>query len=329
MHQRPEANRRNIKDNLAQFNNLGILVALILLFIIFSIFAPSFFTVANIVNILVQISMLCICAIGMTFVILSGGIDLSMGSILGASGIIMAALLQIKSISPGWITMIAIVVGILSGILLGFWNGVLVASLRFPPFIATLAMMQIHRGLIYVITKGAAIYNFPEYFNDISRDIMGVLPVPIVIMLVVLVLSALALKYTKVGRYTYAIGGNESASALSGIRVTKYKIIVYVIAGFCAAIAGMIMTSRMNAAVPIAGQNYELNAIAAVVIGGASMSGGEGRISGTFIGVLIIGIINNGMRMLMWEQGVQMAVLGAIMLIAVQMDIIRQRSLQK
>jgi ribose transport system permease protein len=269
--------------------------------------------------------MLCICAVGMTFVIISGGIDLSMGSILGASGIITAALLQIKTVDPLTMTLISIVIGLLAGILLGAWNGFLIAVLRLPPFIATLAMMSIIRGIVYIITNGAAIYNFP----DISRNVLEVVPVPIVIMVAILALGYYILKFTKIGRYTYAIGGNENASTLSGINVIKYKIIVYAIAGLCAGIAGMIMTSRMNAAVPIAGQNYELNAIAAVVIGGASMTGGEGHISGTIIGMLIIGVINNGMNMLLVAQGVQMVVLGGIMLIAVLLDIIRQRQFGK
>ncbi|MGI5854431.1 MAG: ABC transporter permease [Bacillota bacterium] len=209
------------------------------------------------------------------------------------------------------------------------WNGFLVAVCKLPPFIATLAMMSIIRGIIYMITNGAAIYNFPEAFNGISRNIFGVLPLPIVIMIVILIVGYYVLRFTRTGRYTYAIGGNEHTSRLSGIHVTKQRITVYAIAGLCAGIAGMIMTSRMNAAVPIAGDGYQLNAVAAVVIGGASMSGGEGRISGTIIGVLLIGVINNGMNMLLVPQGLQMVVLGAIMLIAVLMDIIRQRQFSK
>lgn len=304
--------------------NWGILAALIVLFVFFSVTAPTFLQVKNISNILQQISMLCVCSVGMTFVILSGGIDLSIGAILGMTGGIIAYLMTAVNVP----VILAVAAGIIMGVLVGGINGLLITYFSLPPFIVTLAVSQIVRGIIFILTGGQSIYSFPDSFRMLGKSVWNV-PVPIVIMLILILISSFLLYKTKVGRYIYAIGGNAQACYLSGINTKAMVVFVYAYAGLCAAIAAMIMDARLNAAAPTAGENYELNAIAAVVIGGTSMAGGEGKVSGTIIGVLIIGIINNGMNLLNVSQGLQKVVIGAVMLIAVIMDMIRRRSENK
>lgn len=305
-------------------HNWGILLALIGLFVLFSVISPSFLQVKNLSNILQQISMLCVCSVGMTFVILAGGIDLSVGAILGMTGGIMAYFMTATKMPFG----IAIVIGLVIGTFTGILNGVIITYFSLPPFIITLASSQIIRGIVYILTKGQSIYGFPDGFRVIGRDVGGI-PVPIIIMIIVIAVSAFILYRTKYGRYIYAIGGNGQASYLSGINVKAMTIFVYAYAGFTATIAAIIMNARLNAAAPTAGQNYELNSIAAVVIGGTSMAGGEGKISGTIIGVLIIGVINNGMNLMNVSQGLQMVILGAVMILAVVLDMLRRRSEKK
>lgn len=305
-------------------HNWGILLALVGLFILFSVISPTFLQVKNLSNILQQISMLCVCSVGMTFVILAGGIDLSVGAILGMTGGIMAYMMTATSMPFGF----AILIGIITGILTGMLNGVMITYFTLPPFIITLASSQIIRGIVYLLTKGQSIYGFPDGFRMLGRDIHGV-PVPVLLMIAVIAISAFLLYKTKYGRYIYAIGGNGQASYLSGINVRAMTIFVYAYAGLTATIAAIIMNARLNAAAPTAGQNYELNSIAAVVIGGTSMAGGEGKISGTIIGVLIIGVINNGMNLMNVSQGLQMVILGAVMILAVVLDMLRRKSEKK
>jgi len=301
-------------------DDIGIIIALIVLCIIMTILSPTFLTVNNLLNILQQIAVISIIAVGMTFVIIQGGIDLSVGSIVAFTGLIMAGLMK----NEGWSVWLSILVGILVGIFLGFINGFLVAEIKLPPFIATLGMMSLARGAAFTISGGQPIYTLPESFDNISGKI-GIIPIPALIMIGIYLLAGYILKYTKIGRYTYAIGGNETASVLSGINVKLYKIIVYIISGLCCAISSILLTARLDSAVPVAADGYELDAIAAVVIGGTSMMGGEGKISGTFMGALIIGIVNNGLNLLAVPQGPQRMIKGAIIVLAVAFDILRKR----
>ncbi len=301
-------------------DDIGIIVALIGLCIIMTILSPTFLTVNNLLNILQQISVISIIAVGMTFVIIQGGIDLSVGSIVAFTGLIMAGLMK----NEGWNVGISVLTGILVGVVLGLINGVLVAEVKLPPFIATLGMMSLARGAAFTISGGQPIYTLPESFDAISGKI-GIIPIPALIMIGIYLLASYVLKYTKLGRYTYAIGGNEVATILSGINVKLYKIAVYVISGLCCAISSILLTARLDSAVPVAADGYELDAIAAVVIGGTSMMGGEGKISGTFIGALIIGIVNNGLNLLAVPQGPQRMIKGAIIVAAVAFDILRKR----
>ena len=305
-------------------HNWGILAALAVLFIFFSVTSPTFLKANNLSNILQQISMLCVCAVGMTYVILAGGIDLSIGATLGMTGGVMAYLMTAAELPFG----LAILVGVIMGIAAGIINGLLITCFDLPPFIVTLASRQVVRGIIFILTGGQSIYNFPKGFRVLGKSVFEI-PIPIIIMVLVIIVSCFILYKTKCGRYIYAIGGNMQASYLSGINTKMMTIFVYAFAGLTASIAAIIMDARLNAAAPTAGENYELNAIAAVVIGGTSMAGGEGKISGTIIGVLIIGVINNGMNLLNVSQGMQKVVLGCVMVIAVIMDMLRRRSEKK
>ncbi len=214
--------------------------------------------------------------------------------------------------------------GLLVGCAMGLVNGLLVSLARLPPFIATLGMMSIARGAAFTISGGSPVYSLPESFLAISGRI-GIVPIPALIMVAIFVLGGLVLKYTKLGRYTYAIGGNEIASVLSGIGVKAYKSLIYTISGLTCAISAVLLTTRLDSAVPVAADGYELDAIAAVVIGGTSMLGGEGKLSGTLIGALIIGVMNNGLNLLTVPQGPQRMVKGAIIILAVWVDLLRKQ----
>lgn len=298
----------------------GALSGLVLLCVAVSLLSPYFLTTTNLLNILQQISIVSIVAVGMTFVILSGGIDLSVGSIVAFTGLVMAGLMKGWQLSV-WLTL---PLGLACGALLGLVNGVLIATLRLPPFIATLGMMSIARGAAFTLSGGSPIYSLPQPFLDISGRI-GPLPIPALIMLAIFLAGGWVLKYTKLGRYTYAIGGNESAAVLSGIDVRRYKVVLYTLSGLFCAVSAVLLTAKLDSAVPVAADGYELDAIAAVVIGGTSMLGGEGRLSGTLIGALIIGVVNNGLNLLAVPQGPQRMVKGAIIILAVCVDLLRKR----
>ena len=300
-------------------SDLGALSGLALVCIIVSILSPYFLTPTNLLNILQQISIVSIIAVGMTFVILGGGIDLSVGSIVAFTGLIMAGLMKNLNVNV-WVT---IPIGLICGCALGFLNGIMVAEFKLPPFIATLGMMSIARGAAFTISGGAPIYSLPQDFLNISGRI-GIIPIPAVIMIVIFIIGGFVLKYTKLGRYTYAIGGNETASILSGINVRFFKTVIYTLSGLFCAISSVLLTAKLDSAVPVAADGYELDAIAAVVIGGTSMMGGEGKLSGTLIGALIIGVVNNGLNLLTVPQGPQRMVKGVIIILAVCIDILRK-----
>ncbi|MGM9974446.1 MAG: ribose ABC transporter permease [Clostridiaceae bacterium] len=291
------------------------LLALIVLCLVISVIQPRFLTISNISTVLTQVSMNAIIAIGMTFVILTGGIDLSVGSIIAITGAVAASIL-----TSGGSAFIAVFAAILIGGAIGYLNGFFVARARIQAFIVTLATMTIFRGVTYVYTGGNPISGLGKAFNVIgNKKILGI-PVPVLIMIVVFAIGAYVLTQTRFGRYVYAIGGNEDSSRLSGINTKSVKNLVYMISGIAAAIAGIIVTSRIGSASPNAGSSYELDAIAAVVLGGTSLSGGEGRIFGTIIGALIIGVLNNSLNLLNVSTFYQSIVKGAVILLAVLID---------
>ncbi|WP_285490675.1 ABC transporter permease subunit [Staphylococcus haemolyticus] len=292
-------------------------IGLILLIIVVSILNPSFLDLSNLLNLLRQISINGLIAFGMTFIILTGGIDLSVGSILALSSAFIALM-----ITSGVDPIIALIIGVLIGFVLGAVNGLLVTKGNMAPFIATLATMTIFRGLTLVITDGNPITNLGDsyLFQLFGKGYFIGIPAPAVTMIIVFVILLIILQKTTFGRHTYAIGGNEVAAKISGIKVNKIKILIYGISGLMSALAGGILTSRLNSAQPTAGTSYELDAIAAVVLGGTSLTGGKGRIVGTLIGVLIIGVLNNGLNLLGVSSFYQQVVKGVVILIAVLID---------
>ena len=319
---------RGGKKKVSSANNIvGILIALVVLCLDLQLAQPVFLTSSNLLNVLQQISTNFVIAIGMTFVIISGGIDLSVGSNIAVTGLLMA--IMMKNWGVGVLP--TLIVSLIFAGLIGLINGALIAFLNLPPFIATLGMMSIARGAAYTITGGAPIYTMPAGFTAISSRVripfIGDVPLyTILIMAAVFVLGWYCLRYTRVGRFTYAIGGNENCAKLSGINLSKIKCFVYVISGLCCGVAAILLTSRLDSAVPTNADGQEMDAIAAVVIGGTSMKGGEGSMVGTLIGIFIIGIIANGLNLLGVAQGPQRMVKGLIIVVAVIIDVLRRRA---
>jgi len=293
----------------------GIVLAFVLLLAVLSLLSPSFLTLSNLLNIARQVSINAILAAGMTFVILTAGIDLSVGSVLAYAGAVMAGLL-----ASGRPLGLAIAAGLAIGALLGLIDGVVVTRGKVQPFIATLAMLTIARGATLVYTDGRPITGLPDAFVWLGAGDVGRVPVPVIIMALVFLLSHLILTRTVLGRYVYAIGGNKEAARLSGVNVIFYETLVYAISGVLSAVSAVILTARLNSAQPTAGVGYELDAIAAVVLGGTTLAGGEGSIGGTLLGAFIIGVINNGLNLLNVNPFYQQVVKGAVILLAVLLD---------
>ncbi|EZP59460.1 ribose ABC transporter permease [Exiguobacterium acetylicum] len=296
---------------------LGPLAGLFAIVLVVSIMEPDFLTLNNLFNILRQVSINALIAFGMTFVILTGGIDLSVGSILALSSAFVAGLM-----TDGTSALIAVLAGLIVGAVMGALNGMVISLGKVAPFIATLATMTIFRGLTLVYTDGKPITGLSQggWFELFGRGYFWIFPVPVLTMLLAFAVLYFILKKTTFGRYTYAIGGNEEAAKLMGIQVNKVKIMIYSLSGLMAALAGIILTSRLNSAQPTAGTSYELDAIAAVVLGGTSLSGGRGWIVGTLIGALIIGTLNNGLNLLGVSSFFQLVVKGLVILFAVLAD---------
>jgi ribose transport system permease protein len=302
------------------------LIALFVLCIVFALLSDKFFTIANGLNVMRQISVNICIAVGMTLIILTAGIDLSVGSVLALCGAITAGLLKNGIAIPslnlfvGFTILGSILAGIIVGSLLGFFNGFVITKFKVPAFVATLAMLTIARGLTMLYTNGFPISSFANSFTFIGAGWFLGLPLPVWIAAIIVVAAIILTKKIKLGRYIFAIGGNENAAKLSGININKVKIIVYTIAGALAAVAGIIVTARLDSAQPNAGASYELDAIAAVVIGGTSLSGGRGSIWGTVLGAVIIGVLNNGLVLLDVSPFWQQLVKGAVILLAVIID---------
>lgn len=295
--------------------NSRTLIGLLLLVVFLSILSPRFLTVANLTNVFRQTSVNMIIAIGMTFVILTGGIDLSVGSIFALSGALTAGMMV-----AGIPAFAAIILGMVLGGIMGACNGFLIAKGKVPAFIATLAMMTILRGATLVYTNGQPITGLGDDFYGIGNGYLLNIPIPVIVTGIVIILSYYLLFQYKIGRYIFALGGNEEASRLSGINTKGIKMLVYSISGILSALSGIIITSRLDSAQPTAGQGAELDAIAAVVLGGTSLSGGQGGVAGTVIGALIIGFLNNGLNLLNVSPFYQSIVKGIVILIAVLID---------
>ncbi|MFP3324004.1 ribose ABC transporter permease [Planococcus sp. SIMBA_160] len=303
--------------NTSLFQKIAPFIGLILIIIIITAINPSFLSMSNILNVLRQVSINALIAFGMTFVILTGGIDLSVGSILALTGAVTAGMMA-SGIDP----ILAMLLGLFLGAVLGAINGVIIAKGKVAPFIATLATMTIYRGLTLVYTEGRPISGLGDSmsFQMLGKGYFLGIPIPVVTMLVSFGILYFILKKTTFGRRVYAVGGNEEASVLSGINADRIKIYVYSLVGALAALASLILTSRLNSAQPTAGQMFELDAIAAVVLGGTSLTGGRGWIVGTLIGALIIGVLNNGLNLIGVSSFFQQVVKGAVILLAVLLD---------
>ncbi len=302
------------KDLLQKF---GPLIALLLIVVIITIINPSFMTTTNILNVLRQVSISALIAFGMTFIILTGGIDLSVGSTLALTGAVAATML-----ASGMDPILTILIALLLGAILGAINGVIIAKGKVAPFIATLATMTIYRGLTLVYTEGRPVSGLGDSttFQMLGKGYFLGIPVPVVTMILAFFALWFIMHKTTFGRRVYAVGGNEGAARLSGINTDRVKIMVYSLTGMLAALSALILTSRLNSAQPTAGTSYELDAIAAVVLGGTSLTGGRGWIFGTLVGALIIGVLNNGLNLIGVSSFFQQVVKGAVILIAVLID---------
>lgn len=289
--------------------------ALLLMGIVFGISNSNFFGLFNLMNIARQVSVITILATGMTYVIITAGIDLSMGSVIALSSCLAAGAMH--STGSG---LVGLVVGLGVGLLCGLFNGMLIAWVKIPPFVATLAAMAITRSLALVYTQGRPITRLPASFRVIGAgDILGV-PVPIIIGALIVAAGYLILRHTKYGLYVYAIGGNERASYLSGINLARTKIVTYCISGLLAAFSGLILIARLNSAQPTLGSGYELEAVAAAVIGGCSLAGGQGNVIGTVIGASLMGVLDNGLNLMHVSSYWQQAARGVVILLAVIID---------
>jgi len=307
---------KSVKNAAAFFSKYGIYVAFLLLTAILAVISPPFLTPSNIINILRQISVNGIIAVGMTLVIIAGGIDLSVGSIVALSAVVATSLAH-----PGeHMLVLPLLVGLLVGLGCGAINGLLIAKRKLAPFIVTLGMMTAARGMALVYTSGRPVINLSDSYAQLGGGYLGEVPLPVIIFLAIVLLGIFVLHYTRFGRYVYAVGGNELAAQVSGIDTKRITFSVYAITGALSGLAGMVLSSRVMSASPAIGQGYELDAIAAVVIGGTSLSGGVGTIAGTIAGALIIGVMNNGLDMLNVSSYWQQIVKGLIIVLAVLLD---------
>ena len=300
---------------------LATFLSLILMVIFFSIGSPFFLTVDNLMTIILQSSVLGILAIGVTFVIVGGGIDLSVGSVLAFSGMMIGV--AVNAQVP---LVLSILFGVCAGAFMGMVSGFLVSRAHLPPFIATLGMMMIARGLTLVVSGARPVYFLDApAFPQISQGVLfDVIPYPVLYVFGVAIVSSFILRKLAIGRYIYALGSNEEAAGLSGINVKRVKLFVYSYSGLMAGLAGLVLTSRLSSAQPMAGLTNELHAIAAAVIGGTSLSGGEGTITGTLIGALIMGVLRNGLNLMNVSQFWQEVAMGVVVILAVYIDIMRQ-----
>lgn len=298
----------------------AVLIVLIILVIVFSSLAPNFRTFSNFITILRQISMLGVVSVGMMVVLLSGGIDLSVGAQLSIVGVVTALSVTTWGLPPA----LSVLIGLLLGGAIGLINGIVITKTKMPPMIATLAMQIMIRGFGFIICGGASVYGLPDSFKLFGQGYFGPIPVPVVIMAVTLLLCAFVLNRTYIGRYFYAVGSNEEATRLSGLNTKKIRVLSYTICGFLTAIAGIMMMSRVNSGQPKAGDGFEMDVLTACVVGGVSINGGEGKASHVLIGALIIGVLSNGLVIVGVSEYWQQVAKGMVLLFAVGFDSIQR-----
>jgi ribose transport system permease protein len=310
------------KDFVKKF---GIYFALIVLAIFFSIVTEGkFIKPGNLFNVVRQLSMMGIASVGMAFVLLLGGIDLSIGSQVTLVNIVAAWLMVNAGLHPALSCLLVLIMASV----IGFINGWIIANIKMPPLIVTLASMTILEGLAFIICGGVPIFGFPRSFAVIGQGYVGPVPVPVILMVILLAIGAFILNETFFGRWFYAVGGNEEAAGLSGINVKRVKCLVYALSGFFAGVAGIVMLSRTNSGQALAGKGFEFDVLTAVALGGVSVSGGSGKISNVVAGILILGVLSNGMVLVNITQYSQMLIKGAVLLVAVGFDCY-QKQIQK
>jgi len=302
------------------FKRYGIFLALIILFVFFSVTNRVFLTTSNLFNVARQVSYLGIAAVGMTFTLLLGGIDLSIGSVISLVNVVAASLMVKQGFSP----VIACSIGILLGTFLGFLNGWAIANIGIPPLIVTLCALTIWEGVAYILSKGMPIFGFPQSFSFLGQGYLGVIPIPVIVMAAILGVGAFILNKTYFGRHFYAVGGNEEAAFLSGINIKKVKYLAYTLSGFFASIAGIVILSRTSSGQAITGKGFEFSVLTAIALGGVSVNGGVGRVSNIIAGVFIIGVLTNGLVILNISQYVQMVIKGLVLFTAVAFDMLQQ-----
>jgi len=302
----------------------GIAIALLIELIVFSFLSPYFLTTQNILNVTLQISITAIIAVGMTFVILTSGIDLSVGAVVAITGVVATSMFKLGLPMPASF-MLAVGIGLAVGIFSGFLAGTFITRFNITPFIVTLALMTIWRGAAYMYTDGRPIWGLPEAFSTLGNDRVIQVPIPTVFMILIYVVAHIVLTRTRFGRHVYAVGGNKEAAQLAGIEVNSVLMKVYIICGALSSFSGILLASRMNSGQPNAGLMYELDVIAAVVVGGTSLFGGRGSVVGTFIGAMLIGVLRNGLNLLDMNSYVQQVIIGFVILLAVMIDQLRKR----
>ena len=310
---------KSVIKKIFSLRETGVVAALIVLMVIFSFSTDIFFTGNNLLNITRQISITSLLAIAMTFVIITGGIDLSVGSVIAFSGIITASMMKDYDMPAA----AAVLIGILIGLLTGFVNGLFISYLNMPAFITTMGTMTILRGLGYIYTQGYPIYDLPTSFKIIGQGYIWIIPIPTIIFVVVAIIAFIILKKTVLGRHIYAIGGNADASALAGIKVKRIQLYVYMISGCISGLAAVVQAARVGSGLPTIGEGFEMDAIAAAVIGGAAMSGGSGTILGTILGSMLLGVLSNGLSLLDVDSYIMTVISGCVVILAVLIDQIR------
>lgn len=304
----------DIKGFIAKY---GVILGLVIIMLFFTIMKSKFLTTGNMLNMLRQTSINGLLAIGMTFVVLTSGIDLSVGSIVGASGMFAALAARSETGIPWFV---AVLIGLGVGLLLGTLNGIITSYLRVPAFIATLGMLSIARGVTFMASDAKPVPGLSQGFLNVGGGSLGIIPIPVLILIVVLVIAYIILYKTRYGRYIFATGGNPTSARVSGIQVKRITCSVYMVSGVLAGLAGVILTSRVTSGLAQSGDGYEVDAIAAAVIGGNSLSGGRGRLWGTFVGFLIMGVMNNGLDMMAVSSYWQLVIKGIIIIGAVMLD---------
>lgn len=297
-------------------SKIFVYLVLVVIILFFTVTTDTFLTSKNILNICRQISMIGICSVGMTMVLLTGGIDISVGSIIALVGVVAAKLIG----EAGMAIFPAMLIGVVVGALCGLINGIMVAKFDVPALITTLAMQTMARGAAYILTSGIPIYGLPEEIKTLGQGYFFKIPIPVIIMALIFLFGWWLLEQTRFGRYTYAIGGNQEVARLSGINVLKMKIFIYTLSGLFAGLSGVIMLSRINSGQPATSSGFEMDVITGAVLGGISVAGGEGKLVNVIAGVLIMGMLSNGMTLMNLDEYWQWVVKGIVLLLAVTFD---------